>query len=385
MQYLRDSNRTSILKQLVIGGNVSRIELSHKMGLTKMAITNIVKKMILENLIEEVGTNRGRDTDKSTTNGRKRMALKIPDYRINALGLFIERYHIHCIAMDINKNILGYNDEALPHHIGNDQFVGIILKFLRAFIQKYINHQFIGLGVSSIGPVDIQTRTILRPTNFGEINNVKIGDILEREFNIPTYIANCMSAGVLAEYLYGKARDTRNIAYLGLGTGVGAGIIIQGKVLSGNAGFAGEIGHMSVNFNGPKCSCGQKGCLEVYVSVLSLLRDTGLESIDQIVSEVTKINVASSLRRKVKQYLNATLSALVAIANNFDPEIIFMGDKGSLLTRLYLDDLEKQMNILMIQRSRKIPLLISSFEEKTPLIGAPAIIFDKIFSRELNL
>lgn len=381
LHYLRNTNRISIIKRLATIGYSSRIELSHELGLSKMTITNLVTDLIADNLVME------SDLDITTNiNGRKRTALVIPDFRINAIGLYIERYMIHCIAMDINGTEFYYDSKKIPQNIDRKQVISIILRLLHRLVNKLSEYNFSGIGISSIGPLDMSTSTILNPTNFNAIEDLPLGEIIFNEFHLPTYMINCMSASVLAEHLYGQARNVNDVIYLGLGTGVGAGIIIDQRIFTGKEGFAGELGHMSININGPECSCGQYGCLETYTSLFSILKNTGYSTIQDLVKDLNKGHVSNEALFAIEKYKKALTTALVTISNTFDPDMIILGDKCLPLIELYLDDLNDALNSTMIQHgARTIPISISSFSERAPLIGASALIFDKIFSESLPI
>lgn len=380
LHYLRSSNRISILKRLATIGPTSRVEFSQELGLSKMTITNLVSELILENLIEETSIN----VTSSNANGRKRTALKIPNYRINAIGLLIERYMIHCIAMDINGTEFYYDSTKIPQDADSALFISLVLKLLHRLLDELTGYSFAGIGISSIGPLDLATATILHPTNFSSIENVPLGKIITHEFQLPVFMVNCMSAGALAEYLYGQARNIDTVIYLGIGTGVGTGIILNQHIFTGKAGFAGELGHMSIDLNGPRCSCGQNGCLETYISMFSILKKTGYSSIIALVTDLKNGVASKETYAEIAIYIRAVNTALITIANLFDPDMIILGDRCLPLMELYLDECSESLNNAMIQRgTRKIPIKLSSFNIRAPLIGASALVFDKIFERSL--
>jgi N-acetylglucosamine repressor len=195
-----------------------------------------------------------------------------------------------------------------------------------------------------------------------------------------------MNAGALAEYLYGIAKDMRDIVYLGLGSGVGAGIIVNGRMLHGSGGYAGEIGHMSIQVDGPKCSCGRNGCLELYTNTISLLQNAGVSTIEELIEEASREPINMRVQQCMDKYSEAVLSALVTVVNMFDPEIVIIGDQGAYLVPRFLEKLEGDMNRLMFQNeSKNIRLSASSFGESAPLVGAAATVFQKVFSGVLSL
>lgn len=386
-QYLRDSNRAEILRYLATKGTASRIGLSKQLRLTKMAISTIVSELLEENLLEECGSiNGNKNQTSSIYSGRKPTALTIPNYRINAIGIFILRYQIKGIAIDIKGNILYSTKIELPVDTDNEKFIELIITLLEGILNNNSSIKFTGIGIASIGPIDIYRQKILNPPNFRNIHEVCIGDIIKEHFGLPVFLDNDMNAGALAEHLYGFAKDMRDIVYLGIGSGVGAGIIADGRMLHGSGGYAGEIGHMSIQSDGPKCSCGRNGCLELYTNTISLLQNAGVSTIKELLEEEYRKPVNERVQQCIEKYYESVLNALVTIVNVFDPEIVIIGDKGVYIVPLFIVKLEEEMNKLMFQNeNQKIHIAVSSFGEAAPLVGAAALVFQKVFNSEVPI
>lgn len=380
LQYLKSSNQAAIYKHLATNGPTSRAELSREFGLSRMAITNLVSDMIQEGLLLE-----GEPAALSKNSARKSIALQIPDYCITAVGVLIERYSVHCNAMDIKGNEFYRDCAPIPDDATNELLLNIILGLLNKLFEELPGYNFSGIGISSIGPVDIETCTILHPTNFYKVSNFPLGNILMSEFKLPVYILNCMSAATLAEHLFGNARGHRNMVYLGFGSGVGSGTIINNKIFTGSKGFAGELGHTSIDpINGPVCSCGQHGCIETYTSTRVVLRELGCSSFDEVLEAYDRNEFSLQQWAFFENYYHAVLTALLTAANIYDPEIIVVGDQGSALIERFITKLTRQLNCLMIQHgTRMMDLKVSAFGDKAALIGAPCIVFDQIFARNL--
>ncbi|HEY5583664.1 MAG TPA: ROK family protein [Ruminiclostridium sp.] len=386
-QYLRDSNRAEILRYLATKGTASRIGLSNQLRLTKMAISTIVAELLEENLLEECGPINGSlNQTASGYSGRKAIALAIPNYRINAIGIFILRYQIKGIAIDIKGNIIYSTKIDLPIDTNNENFIELNITLIQEILNATSSTKFTGIGIASIGPLDIYKQKILNPPNFRDIHEVCIGDIIREHFGLPVFLDNDMNAGALAEHLYGIAKNMRDIVYLGLGSGVGAGIIVNGRMLHGSGGYAGEIGHMSIQSDGLKCSCGRNGCLELYTNTISLLQNAGVSTIKELLEEESREPRNERVQQCIKDYFESILNALVTIVNLFDPEIVIIGDQGAYIVPLFIEKLEGDMNKLMFQyENQKIHIAASSFGEAAPLVGAAALVFQKVFNSEVPL
>lgn len=159
---------------------------------------------------------------------------------------------------EIQGNILYHDFCALPMDADNASLSEILVSLVEKALHSHGDCFIAGIGIASIGPLDITQKRILYPPNFCSIGNLYIGELLEERFRLPVYLDNDMNASAIAEQFYGVGKTADTLAYVGFGSGVGAGIMIHGKLLHGSAGFAGEIGHISINPQGPPCSCGPK-------------------------------------------------------------------------------------------------------------------------------
>lgn len=138
-----------------------------------------------------------------------------------------------------------------------------------------LQHEIAGIGVACGSPMDAKRGIILGPPNLPRWNPVPIKEILETEFALFTALENDANAGALAEWLFGAGRGKRCIVYMTMGTGIGGGLILDGRLYRGANGNAGEVGHMRVvRRDGPMCGCGKRGCLEAFCSGPSIARRT---------------------------------------------------------------------------------------------------------------
>jgi glucokinase len=132
---------------------------------------------------------------------------------------------------------------------------------------------FVTVGVSFGGPVEADGRTVRRSMHVPGWEGLQLADRLEREFGVPVVVANDADAAALAEHRFGAGRGVRHLLYLTASTGIGGGVIIDGRLFRGEHAWAGEIGHMVLSPGGPPCPCGRNGCLEALASGLSIARE----------------------------------------------------------------------------------------------------------------
>lgn len=132
--------------------------------------------------------------------------------------------------------------------------------------------QIAGIGVATPGPLNNRTGVIYSPPNLPGWDNVPLRDILQQHFNRPTIIENDAHTAGLGEYMFGAGRGSEYMVYLTVSTGIGGGVIINGKILEGANGTAGELGHMTIDWQGERCNCGNIGCLEYLASGTAIAR-----------------------------------------------------------------------------------------------------------------
>lgn len=147
---------------------------------------------------------------------------------------------------------------------GPDEVVSQIKKGIRLLL-KNTKDKVEGIGIGSPGTVDSKKGTVENPPNFAGWEKVFLGKKIKKEFGVDCYVENDANAAAIGELIYGAGKKFNNFIMITLGTGVGSGIIINRKIYGGETGGAGEIGHTTIDHNGPQCKCGSKGCIEAYV------------------------------------------------------------------------------------------------------------------------
>ena len=198
------------------------------------------------------------------------------------------------------------------------------------------------IGIGTPGTVNIKDGIIEYASNL-DFDNTPIKKIIEDEFHIPTYIENDANCAALGEALAGAGNGVENFMAITLGTGVGAGIVIGGKILHGCNNAAGEIGHMVIKFGGERCTCGRRGCWETYASATALIRQTqdamsrNFDTImwDMVSEDIRKVDGTTAFeamrendlvaREVINNYIYYVAVGIVNIINIFQPEILCIG------------------------------------------------------------
>ncbi|MEA4889935.1 MAG: ROK family transcriptional regulator [Clostridiaceae bacterium] len=251
----------SILRQ----GPVSRADLARATGLTRAAVTIIVERLVKNGLVTERGTGESRQ-------GKKPILLDIVSSGLCFMGVDITRVDCSIGVVDIKGKILAHDTFRLsPDGSFDDLLLRVVsgLRSLRATLPD--PGSLLGMGVSVPGPVDSNTGNVLNPPNFGMLCGRNVLEPLKDALGCGVWIDNNAAARALYEKDLGAGRSFTNFISMIVDTGVGSGLVLGGRLFRG-LGFAGEAGHMSVDMNGKLCTCGNRGCLELYAAIPALIR-----------------------------------------------------------------------------------------------------------------
>lgn len=259
-KWMKSYNKSIILNKVRTSEPISRAQIAKRTKLTPPTVSSIVKELIDQRIVieSESGESNG---------GRKPTMLHINNRAFYIVGVDAGSQGIECILADLSGNIIEHAFSSLDTPITNAQFLTILKKCIHTIFQKpsFDLAKVIGIGVSMHGVVDVDTGTSLVAPNLG-LTDIPIKEELEREFNLTIKVENDARAMALGETWFGGHGDLDSMVTVNLGRGVGAGVIINGKLYHGAQDIAGEIGHMTIDINGKRCECGNRGCLQTFVT-----------------------------------------------------------------------------------------------------------------------
>lgn len=212
------------------------------------------------------------------------------------------------------------------------------------------------IGIGSPGPLDTKKGTIITTPNL-PFKNFNIVQPIAEKFGIKTYLDNDANAATIGEYMFGAGKGSENMVFVTVSTGVGGGAVLNGKVYRGNTSNALEIGHMTLLEDGPKCGCGNSGCLEALSSGTGIARrakealETGVKSSLSQYENITSYEVfkeAANGDEVAKEVLDRALTYLgIGIANiitSFDPEVVVIGGGVSKAGEIVFDKVKEVVN-----------------------------------------
>ena len=199
--------------------------------------------------------------------------LEFQDEASSIVGIELGATHISCVLTDLRCRAKARWSASVPVRdqpkLALEQMISGVHAVLNAGgVQP---SQLLGIGVAVPSPVDSKRPAELLPLIVPKWRGYNIGSHLEKHFSRPVFIDNDANLGALAELWWVAAPEVKNLAYIKVATGIGAGLIIDGRVFRGSAGIAGEIGHTAIDSSGARCTCGLNGCLTTFIGTQFLL------------------------------------------------------------------------------------------------------------------
>jgi len=389
----------SLLHLIHSNHNPSRIQLAKQTGASAGSMTTIVQRLITRGLVVESG--------KGTTNaGRKPVSLSLRHDLAHVVGIDLGSFFSRVIVADILGNILYRAETETRMADGRELVLSRTFGAIHEAIEKSRTQTgaIKGIGMAHSGVVDSQRGMVLcfpRPGQMTQWRNVPLREMLEKEFEVPCIVDDSARMMALAEKHFGLGREISDFLFIEVGMGIGASIFIDGRLYRGPGGGAGEFGHMTVNENGPLCSCGNNGCLEAMASCAALIQAVRAGIQQGVNSKVTEF-VDGDLGRVSIEIIvraareNDTLAlrvlddavshigvALADVINLLNPRTVIFG--GPLFREgkdLLLDRLRQVIRQRALEKpANEVQMKISGLRSEAAALGAARLVSEQILER----
>ena len=301
-------------------GSLTQVELAAVTGLSAASVSNIVKELSAAGVLR---------TTPSIRSGRRATLVSFARAVGLVAGIHVAARHLRVMISDVNGTVLGENHMPLArdHRADNElDRASLLLSDLLSNLDSGMD-ELRGVGVAISAPIDrasgrVAGRGILRGWT-----GVDIVDVVHRRLRQPVFLDNASNLAALAESRLGAGRGKQNMVYLDVGEGVGSGLVLEGRVLRGHNGIAGELGHTVIIEDGPLCRCGNRGCLEAIAggpAILERLGDAGgITKVSDVVVRAMS-NDGDCIRALAEAGRHIGLAA-GNLCNLFDPERIVVG------------------------------------------------------------
>ena len=379
---VRRANLSAIVRELHERGPLSRSELVARTGLTRSAIRGLIVELVAAGLVSEV-----RATPLGTP-GRPSPLVRpnSGDAVVLALEIAVDSLAVGLVGL--GGDLLEVVRVDRPQgHTSIDQIVADLADLASLVrVRRPDVEPLVGIGVAIVGLVRRVDGCVAMAPNLGW-KDVPLGERLAQVLSAtaPITVANDADLGALAEVRRGAARGADNVLFISGEVGVGGGLVVDGKPMTGVAGYAGEVGHIPVNPTGSPCHCGSVGCWETEIGAHALLRraghpaDGGRAEVDAVLREAEAgLPTALAALDEVGRWVGFGLAGLV---NVFNPQLIVL---GGLLGRIhpYVGDVvERELDRLTLPAPRRLVRVVpASLGTNAPLLGAAELAFEPLLA-----
>lgn len=391
-EMMRDLNRCLVLNAVRNSEFISRIGIAKKLNLSPSTVSNITNELIKQKFIREIGPGSSQNL------GRKPTLLEVDPQTWHVIGVDLERVTSMKVGIINLKGKLIAKVEEPVKDRSPSGVVDLIARTIDRLVSEgnIKRERIIGIGMGTPGLLDQKEGQVIYSVYLGW-KNVSLRELMKEKTGIPFILDTDTNAPALAEQRYGAGKGTRDLIYITIGPGLGAGIIIDGQIYHGIDGTAGEFGHTIIDLNGPLCSCGNYGCLETLVAESSIMKQA-TEGIDK--GEATLINdliqngsgltaeiiyeaalkedkFAIKIIQKTSYYLGL---GLVNLVNLLNPEVIVIGGEisqvGDILFKPVKEVIASRAFSTPVQR---VKILASHFGKDAGILGAATLFLESVF------
>ena len=372
-EQLKRNNMGRLLTRVHLTGPTSRATLTRDLGLNRSTIGDLTSSLVDLGLVTEAGT--------VSTHGNGRPSYVVQprdDVTVIGVNLGVDRNTVASVGL--GGEVLSRRER--PHHRGEHDMLSVVeslAQMIEDALREDSGRRCLGVGVAVPGAVGLRDGVVRFAPNLGW-SNAPFAAALSSRLGMTVVCDNDAHLGARAEHLRGVAVGRDNIAYLAGSVGVGGGFIVGGQPLTGASGYAGEIGHLSLEPDGPECRCGNTGCFETKISENRLLTLAGRlpGGGPEAVQEV--IGAAAAGEQRASEALDDIAHwvalGLRSVINIFNPEMVVLGDSLAMIWHARGSEIHARLGELpLISPIDQLEVVASRFGHDAPLVGAAELAF----------
>jgi glucokinase-like ROK family protein len=375
MNNSKNSNKRLVMNLIRLApAGISRAELARRVGLSRAALSLIVSDILEGGLVRESATG-------PTTGGRRPILIEVNPGRGYVIGIDMGVTHLGLVIADFAARIL--SETEIPFDISQGPIT--CLKIVEDQVRDLLaqagleSSDILAIGMGVPGPIVAEAGMVSAPPIMPGWHNFPIRNHLEKLWGCPISLNNDAELGALGEWAYGAGRGDQHLAYIKVGSGVGAGLLLDGRIYGGATGCAGEIGHITIQNGGPICSCGNSGCLEALAGGHAIARKareavrmgkrTQLASIHPTekitardVTDAARLGdlVSQQILSEAGVYLGIAVASLVNLIN---PNVVVVGGGVAHMGDLLLEPIRQ------IVRERSLQSAAQSVRISAAVLG----------------
>ena len=380
LETLRRLNRLRVIDALRDEGLISRAEIARRTGLSRSTVSSLVSELQADGLVVERPEPAAAHGDQG---GRPPILLSFDASAGVAVGIDFDHHHVRVAVSDLSSRILAEREQQLDTdhaaHEGLDAAAALVSELLEeAGVDEA---RVIGAGMCLPGPVHRPTGVVGSTAILPGWVGVAAAEEMHQRLDLPILVDNDANLAALAEAAFGAGRDAKDLVYLMISSGIGAGLVLNGRLYRGAEGLAGELGHVLVDADGPVCRCGNRGCLETVAgtdALADLLRRSHGDGLDG--RAIVRLAREGDLgcRRVIADAGRAIGKAAATLVNVLNPELLIVGgdlaDAGELLLDGVRESLDRSALPTAVQAAA---VVAGSLGDRAEVLGAIALVLSE--------
>ena len=387
-QQMKALNKSIILTKILNDGPISRAQIAKETKLTPPTVGTIVKELIEQRMVLESSQGQSKG-------GRKPTMLVINQEGHYMIGIDAGSRNIDGILADLSGKIVTHVETKLSLPITEDQFLAKLIETIEAILQQSSEYEkdIIGIGVAMHGVVDAGKGESLFAPNLN-LRQMPIASILSSHFPYHIKIENDARALALGEKWFGRGKNSERLVVVNIGNGVGSGVTIDGELYRGESHIAGEIGHMTIDLNGEQCTCGNRGCLQTFISGPAIAKratsqikegaKTSLAEVDQLTA-VSVFQAAEAGDQVAQEILHQTGTyigvGLINLIHTLNPsQIVLTGGVTKAKDYLMPNVIATINDRGLTTRAKQTTISVSDLGDHSTALGAVALIIGELFA-----
>lgn len=380
LRMMRQANRLLVLNCVRQLEPIPRAAVARLTGLSRTTVGHIVDDLIAEGFAREGDSQRAR-----ASAGRRVIPIHFNATAAYVLGVSIGRSHLTLVLCDLSAHVVDRSDAPFAITDGPDTCLPMIVYTIHDFVSSHniTWTDIVGIGFGLPGTMDEQLDGLISERGLPGWKGVNLRQRLGAALGVPVHLDNNANLGALGEMRYGSGRGVTNLLYVKVGVRIGSGMIINGQVYRGSSGSAGEIGHMTVDPDGPRCDCGNRGCLKALAGAPAIVAQVqrtkpSIENLTGVIAGAdTGDPACAAALTRAGSYLGVALASLL---NVFNPALVVLDGSTMRAGDLVLPAVRAEVR----QRSLPAPLahthiVSSALHGSAIALGGVARVLDAAF------
>lgn len=372
---LHRANLERVVRAVRMAGSLTQAEIARSTGLSAATVSNIVRELKDGGTVEVTPTSAG---------GRRARSVSLSGDAGIVIGVDFGHTHLRVAVGNLAHQVLAEESEPLDVDAssaeGFDRAEVLVKRLIAA--TGIGPDKVIGIGLGVPGPIDVESGTLGSTSILPGWTGINPSEELSGRLGVPVYVDNDANLGALGELVWGSGRGVKDLAYIKVASGVGAGLVIDGTIYRGPGGTAGEIGHITLDESGPVCRCGNRGCLETFTAaryVLPLLQPSHgpgltMERVVQLAREGDP-----GCRRVIGDVGRHIGSGVANLCNLLNPSRVVLGGSLAEAGELVLGPIRDSVSRYAIpSAARQLSVLPGALGGRAEVLGALALVLSEM-------